>query len=56
MRLQCELTCHLAIERGATLEARNGRQQTIEVTSTAPEAATVKGESYPGNQRKVQFD
>jgi hypothetical protein len=55
MRLQSELRRHLAIECSATLEARDGRQKAVEITPTSPEPATVKGESYPWNQGKVQF-
>jgi hypothetical protein len=50
MRLQGKLRRHLAIEGDAALEAPNGRQKAVEVTTTTPEAATVKGESYAWNQ------
>ena len=46
---------NLAIEGHAALEPWNGREEPVEVTSTAPETATVKGEAYAGNEDKVQF-
>ena len=55
MGLQGKSVGNLAVESHAALEPWNGRKEPVEVTSTAPETATVKGEAYAGNEDKVQF-
>ena len=55
MGFQKEVRGHLAVERHAALEPWNSRKEPVEIPSTAPEAATVKGESYARYEGKVQF-